>query len=219
MVPEGEHASTTFRLRHLNSGQHLIVKPAPDSTICLAGNKDEEDGYYDNEYLENTLFTLESQSVDPDERLKPSIVVKFKHVVTGTYISTATSIERPQTSIKHIGNVEEHKGGKDDTLVKNSPFKLNVRSAIDTDIAKHHLESNEYAKDEDAFVIEQTLPHYIKECLSIHAALPLLKEYVWDIRMGRDEKLRNKDRMRKIENLLTEIIFFVTETESNDPFT
>lgn len=68
-------------------------------------------------------------------------------------------------------------------------------------------------------MIEQTQTDYIQDCLTIHAAIPLLKEYVSDIRNGREEKLRNKERMRKIENLLTEVIFFVTETEDSDPYT
>lgn len=37
--------------------------------------------------------------------------------------------------------------------------------------------------------------------------------------MGRDEKLRNKERMKKVELLITDLIFFITETEDTDPFT
>ena len=37
--------------------------------------------------------------------------------------------------------------------------------------------------------------------------------------MSRVEKLRNKERMKKIERTIIELIFFVTETEDTDPFT
>lgn len=83
----------------------------------------------------------------------------------------------------------------------------------------HNLEGNAISKDEDAFIIEQTLPEYIKDCLSIHAAIPFLKEYVWEIRTGKNEKINNKERMKKMEQLLTNLIFFVTDTEDSDPLT
>jgi hypothetical protein len=205
----------------LNSGQHLIVKPGGEKNrgiLCLAGaNKNKE---YSDEYLRATLFTLESQSVDPDERLKTSIVVKIKHVETNFYISTSSSIERPRTVVSQNPNIEEEKFVKDFVDRKDTrSFKLNTRSTLEADIAKHNLECSLKSKDEDAFIIELTTKEYIRDCMTIHAAIPMLKEYVWDIRMKREEKMRNKDRMKKIENILTELIFFVTETEDSDPFT
>ena len=62
------------------------------------------------------------------------------------------------------------------------------------------------------------MPGYIRDCFLIHTAIPTLKEYVWDIRMGREERVKNKDRMKNLEQLLTELIFFITETEESDPF-
>lgn len=223
MTLENEYSSLTFRLRHLNSGQHLIVKPGGEKNkgiLCLAGTNENKNGEYSDEYLKATLFTLESQSVDPDERLKASIVVKIKHVETNFYISTSTSIERPITEVNQNHNIEEEKLSKDSLDRKATrSFKLNTKSTLEADIAKHHLECSSKPKDEDAFIIEPTTKEYIQDCMTIHAAIPLLKEYVWDIRMGREEKMRNKDRMKKIENILTELIFFVTETEDSDPFT
>ena len=61
------------------------------------------------------------------------------------------------------------------------------------------------------------MPGYIRDCYLIHTAIPILKEYVWDIRMGREDKIKNKIESR-VEQLLIELIFFVTETEDNDPF-
>lgn len=180
---------------------------------------DGDDQFYSEKYLEDTLFTLESQSVDPDERLKPSIVVKIKHLQTNTYISTSSNIERP-TSVKNFGGVEENKLDENQPGFKGpSPFKLNSSSTVGTDIAKHYLEASEISKDEDAFIIEQTSQEYIKDCLSIHAAIPFLKEYVHELRTGKQERMKNKERMKKMEALLTNIIFFVTDTEDSDPFT
>jgi len=180
---------------------------------------DGDDQFYNEKYLEDTLFTLESQSVDPDERLKPSIVVKIKHLQTNTYISTSSNIERP-TSVKNFGGVEENKLDENQPGFKGpSPFKLNSSSTVGTDIAKHYLEASEISKDEDAFIIEQTSQEYIKDCLSIHAAIPFLKEYVHELRTGKQERMKNKERMKKMEALLTNIIFFVTDTEDSDPFT
>lgn len=162
------------------------------------------------------MFIVESQSVDPDERLKPSIVVKIKHCKTSTYISTSSNIERPTSARQNKEEEEERRNAKSEGP---SPFKLNTRTSIGTDIAKHYLEASIVSKDEDAFVVEQIDPEYIKDCLSLHAAIPVLKEYVLEIRTGKDEKLRNKERMKRMEEILTHLIFFVTDTEGSDPFT
>lgn len=161
------------------------------------------------------MFTLESQSVDPDDRLKSSIVVKIKHVESSTYISTSSTIKRP-TSAKQNKEAEEKKNASSEGP---SPFKENLRSTIGTDIAKHYLEGSASPKDEDAFIIEQPSDEYVKNCLSLHAAIPVLKEYVWEIRTGKDDRLRNKDRMKKMEDILTHLIFFTSDTEDDDPFT
>ena len=166
----------------------------------------------------STLFTFESQSVDPDDRLKTSIVVKIKHVKTEEYISTASSIERP-VSTKNIRGLDDDKQFETDGKKGKSPFKLNTKSSIGTDIAKHYLEASENSKDEDAFIIEQVPHDYLQDCLSIHSAIPVLKEYVWEIRMGKGERIKNKERMKSIEDLLSHLIFFVTVTEDRDPFT
>jgi len=141
---ESEYANTSFRLRHLNSGQHMTLKPSKNKekyVICLAGNQDTNNQYYSQEYLQDTLFTVESQSVDPDERLKSSIVVKIKHIMTNTYVSTSSSIERPRTEVNHAKNLEEQDYEIAEANGKSKgSFKLNTSSQIDTDIAKHFLE-------------------------------------------------------------------------------
>ena len=180
--------------------------------LCLGSNTDKD-------ILNNTLFTLESQSVDPDDRLKSSIVVKIKNVATNAYITTSASLDRSslrktETFMRDIDLTSQDKENK-----AKGPFKLNIKSVLDSDILKIPLITSIVSKDEDAFVIETINNDYVQDWFRIHAAVPYLKEYITDLKKKREDIFKNKERMKFIESILTELIFFVIQTEEKDPLT
>ena len=124
--------------------------------LCLGSNTDKD-------ILNNTLFTLESQSVDPDDRLKSSIVVKIKNVATNAYITTSASLDRSslrktETFMRDIDLTSQDKENK-----AKGPFKLNIKSVLDSDILKIPLITSIVSKDEDAFVIETINNDYVQD--------------------------------------------------------
>lgn len=210
-----EELNYNFRLRHLNSGRYLSIKPGNSKDkfmMCLGSDSDKD-------LLNNTLFTLESQSVDPDDRLKSSIVVKIKNVATNSYISTSASLDRSslrktETFMNDIDLAAPEKEAK-----SKGPFKLNLKSIQDSDVLKIPLITSTTAKDEDAFIIETANNDYVTDCLRIHSAVPFLKEYIIDLKKKREDIFKNKDRMKFVESILTDFIFYVIDTEEKDPFT
>ena len=63
-----EKISSVFKLRHVNSGLHLTVKKKGDKhQLWLAEPQDLNDKDNIKQYVDQMLFTLESQSVDPDK--------------------------------------------------------------------------------------------------------------------------------------------------------
>lgn len=211
-----DSASYIFRLRHVNSGRHLIVKPGngKDKLVVCLGKVGDDKNYFDN-----SLFSFESQSVDPDERLKSSIVVKIKNVATNSYISTTMATD--PRSLKKVDslNLDFEMNTNQQAEKFKGPFKMNNLMSIDADVGKHPLVATTVAKDEDAFIIEQTQENYTRDCLQIHSAIPILKEYCWDLRKGYKDKVTSKERMKRVEKTLSELIFFVTDTEDKDPLT
>ena len=124
--------------------------------LCLGSNSDKD-------ILNNTLFTLESQSVDPDDRLKSSIVVKIKNVATNSYISTSTSLDRSSLRKTEAMTTDLDLAMQDNVSKVKGPFKLNEKSIQDSDVLKIPLVASIVSKDEDAFIIETINNDYARD--------------------------------------------------------
>ena len=209
-----ENMNYNFRLRHVNSGRYLSIKPGNSKEkylLCLGSSSDKD-------LLNNTLFTLESQSVDPDDRLKSSIVVKIKNIATNSYISTSASLDKSslRKTEAFMNDIDLNTNEKDEKF--KGPFKINMKSILDSDVLKIPLIASTVSKDEDAFIIEMANSDYIRDWLRIHSAIPILKGYITDLKKKREDVIRSKDKMKIIENILIGLIFFVIETDEKDPF-
>ena len=55
--------------------------------------------------------------------------------------------------------------------------------------------------------------------MQIHSAIPLFKGYISDLKKKKLDTIKNKDKMKTIENILTELIFFVIKTDDKNPLT
>ena len=102
------------------------------------------------EYLEETLFQLESQSVDPDPRVKSSIALKIKHILTGTFIGT-----KEGTMVKEKMH---RKGTTIDTdrvdARSSSVFKKMARWPDSENIERLEIQMLVGSRDEDAYMME-----------------------------------------------------------------
>ena len=73
-------------------------------------------------------------------------------------------------------------------------------------------------KEEDVFIIKKAEPSEIADCLFVHSCVDLLKNFLYFIRTKNTEAL-SVTYFVAIEELLSSMVFFLTETESSDPFT
>ena len=73
-------------------------------------------------------------------------------------------------------------------------------------------------KEEDVFIIKKADQQEVADVLFIHSCVDQLKQFIFNIRKKQNESL-TVTYFVTIEELISEMIFFVTETESNDPFT
>lgn len=78
-------------------------------------------------------------------------------------------------------------------------------------LRRHH-------KEEDVFIIKKADNSEISDVLFIHSCVDFIKQYLYYIRKKMVENL-TVTYFVQIEELLSNLIFFITETESRDPFT
>jgi hypothetical protein len=73
-------------------------------------------------------------------------------------------------------------------------------------------------KEEDVFIIKKAEQSEVADCLFIHSCVDSLKHFLYYLRTKNTEAL-SVTYFAMIEDLLASMVFFLTETESNDPFT
>ena len=73
-------------------------------------------------------------------------------------------------------------------------------------------------KEEDVFIIKKAETSEIADVLFVHSCVDFLKHFLYYIRTKNSEAL-SVTYFVQIEELLSSMIFFLTETESTDPFT
>lgn len=73
-------------------------------------------------------------------------------------------------------------------------------------------------KEEDVFIIKKVEQQEVSDVLHVHSCVDLLKHFVFYIR-NKNTDVLTVTYFVQIEELLSSMIFFTTETESTDPFT
>ena len=70
---------------------------------------------------------------------------------------------------------------------------------------------------DDVFILNKCKEDEIQNLLFIHSSIPSIKEFIYIVR---NEPLQLKSPyMKSFEDLLAKIVFFITKTDSTDPFT
>ena len=73
-------------------------------------------------------------------------------------------------------------------------------------------------KEDDIFILRKADESEINDVLFIHSCVPTLKNFIYNVRMNQLDKF-NVGYMTHLEKILSNLIFFVTETENKDAFT
>jgi hypothetical protein len=73
-------------------------------------------------------------------------------------------------------------------------------------------------KEEDVFIIKKAETSEVADVLFVHSCVDLLKHFMYYIRTKNTEAL-SVTYFVQIEDVLASLVFFLTETESSDPFT
>lgn len=189
-----------------------------DKVLILSGYNAYSNQSTIDSYMDDTLFRFESQTIDSDDRIRSNNVVKIIHHSSSTYLSTMnTSMKR---DAKQVQNKKK----------KGEIFTQMLSSCIDDDVKKYMILMEQSHKDEDAFVFEHTgatLFHGTatiskKDMYMLHSSIAVIKEYVAILRLFDKEVVENrldKTQLKKIEQQLIQIIFFITKTEDTNPYT
>lgn len=72
-------------------------------------------------------------------------------------------------------------------------------------------------KEEDVFIMKKAEHQEVSDLLFIHSCVAPLKQYLFSIRRKLTESL-SVPYFIQLEQLLASMVFFLTETESMDPF-
>jgi len=73
-------------------------------------------------------------------------------------------------------------------------------------------------KEDDVFIVEKCTYDEESDILFIHSCVPLLKQFITEIRNEAQEHF-TLAYFTEFEQLLSSLIFFLTESENKDPFT
>jgi hypothetical protein len=70
---------------------------------------------------------------------------------------------------------------------------------------------------DDVYILEKVAKTEIESILFIHSCVPMIKEFTYNLRYN--HAVLTSPYMKAFEELLTQLIFFVIETDTSDPFT
>mmetsp|Transcript_11845 Transcript_11845/g.18234 ORF Transcript_11845/g.18234 Transcript_11845/m.18234 type:complete len:401 (-) Transcript_11845:5665-6867(-) len=70
---------------------------------------------------------------------------------------------------------------------------------------------------DDVYILEKVKQQEVQEVLFIHSCVPLIKEFSYNLRF--DKNTLTSPYMKRFEDLLSGLVFFIVETDSKDPFT
>jgi hypothetical protein len=70
---------------------------------------------------------------------------------------------------------------------------------------------------DDVYILEKVKKDEVEQILFIHSCVPMIKEFTYNLRYN--HSVLTSPYMKAFEELLTQLIFFVIETDTSDPFT
>lgn len=192
----------------------------------------------DEHTLSGSLFVLKSSTIDNDNFINNDSVVKIISCMNNYYLSSVK---------QKSGEEEEEEEGAEtqDSAAEDLEMLMDERGGqgMDNDIERQigdgKLDAKVYTpmnkeefdflrnqtimlrrnhKEEDVFIMKKAEQQEISDVLFIHSCVDAIKLYLYNVRRKLTENL-SVSYFVQLEELLTSMIFFITETESLDPFT
>jgi hypothetical protein len=118
--------------------------------------------------------------------------------------------------------MEEGMGGDADMMNEAGKIDAKIYTPMNKEefdfLRQQTLMLRKTHKEEDVFIIKKAEPSEIADVLFVHSCVDLLKNFLYYVRTKNTEAL-SVTYFVQIEDLLASMIFFLTETESSDPFT
>ena len=195
------------------------------------------------ELLEKSLFNLYSTTVESDNNIRSGNSLKIQSTKTRQYLSTKGDKEWTEGKQGGGGNRRVSKAatrdpnGKasiDDLIgevglnesrikgTRNKGKKTQIFNPLDEDVLYNNknnvIELNKTAANEDVFMITLVEPQEVHDLLFGHTVATQLYGYTKYLRANKMDMI-SQDLFEMVINILSELIFFVTKTEANDPET
>lgn len=192
-----------------------------------------------DEELKNSLFILKSSTIDNDNFINGDSVVKIISAMNNFYLTSVKkkSQEEDEEDEQNMGNETQDSAAEDLELLMEEGMGQNLENEVMNDGSK--IDAKIYTpmnkeefdflrqqtlmlrrthKEEDVFIIKKAELSEVSDVLFIHSCVDYLKHFIYLIRTKNVEGL-SVTYFVMIEELISSMIFFTTETESSDPFT
>lgn len=91
-----------------------------------------------------------------------------------------------------------------------------IKADENDNIVMNWTKMSEHSSMDDVFILEKFKEEEVKNILFIQSSVPKIKEFIYFLRYKSDQI--NSPYLKRFEELLTELIFFVTRTGSSDAF-
>ena len=231
----------------MNSGRLVRIQDVTmfgrSFTTLGLGDHLEDSKDQGKELLENSMFNLYSTTIQSDNSIRSASSLKIQSTVTQQYLSTKGDKEwtegkqggggnrqvsraaprnpSAKTSLEDlIGEVGLNESGIKGT--RNKGKKTGIYNPLDEDVLYNNknnvIELNKTAANEDVFMISLVEPQEVEDLLFAHTVSTQLYSYTKLLRADQMDMI-SQEMYDKVINILSELIFFITKTDSNDPET
>lgn len=239
----GMKGAVQYRLRHLNSGRLVKTQTVKlGNEFISLGLADHIDDRNAENILETSLLNFISTTVDSDNRIRAGTSLKIQDAYGRKFLSTKADKEwtggvqgggersnfkegmrkMSGTSISDIIGEAEQLNASNIQGTRNKGKSTGIYNPLDDEELYNcrncivELQSN--ASNEDTFMIIPVDETEVKDLLFIQTVASQLNRYTKYLRAREMEKI-TKAKYTKIIDLLTRLIFFIIETEGEDPVT
>jgi hypothetical protein len=186
--------------------------------------------------LKNSLFILKSSTIDNDNFINGDSVVKIISALNNFYLTSVKkkSQEEDEEDEQNMGNETQDSAAEDLEMLMEEGMGAGeegldggkIDAKIYTPMNKEEFDFlrqqtlmlRRTHKEEDVFIIKKAEQSEVSDVLFIHSCVDYLKQFIYLIRTKNTEAL-SVTYFVMIEELISSMIFFTTETESSDPFT
>ncbi len=180
--------------------------------------------------MKNTLFLMESTALDTDSRIRINSCVKLRHLTMRLYVCSI-KVEGLRPGLDKKGSLSSARSpvNRSDSIQREaremgiindqfSQIYSEMDDRDDLEFEEHRLQMLEKPREEDAFTLMRCDEEEVRDVLFLHSCLGPLRHFLSLLRQT-NEELLTKEIFEDVEQILTSMIFFITDSEDSDPLT